>query len=133
MIDEYGPNYAQFDLPIIDGLARSAATRSGAAVDEDARGPGQPRCSHPSADGRHCSRQLSQIDVSNARDAVVLPRTTRRSCTLATTSSVERLQSYVDLSPALHERVTNMEYADVRFDNHVYVRPGAAGAKGEAR
>ena len=27
IIDEFGPNYAEFDLPIIDGLAAGAAGR----------------------------------------------------------------------------------------------------------
>jgi len=46
---------------------------------------------------------------------------------------LERLQSYADLSSALHDRVPDIEYVDVRFDNHMYVRPAAAAAKAVAR
>ena len=46
---------------------------------------------------------------------------------------LERLQSYVDLSAALHERVTDIEYVDVRFDNQIYVRPVAAARMTAAR
>ena len=34
IIDEFGPNYAEFDLPIIDGLARGAAGRRRCSIDE---------------------------------------------------------------------------------------------------
>jgi len=39
-----------------------------------------------------------------------------------------RLQSYVDLAPTLHDRVPQIDYVDLRFDDRIYVRP-AGGAK----
>ena len=36
---------------------------------------------------------------------------------------LERLQSYVDLAPALRERVSEIDYVDLRFGERVYVRP----------
>jgi cell division septal protein FtsQ len=36
---------------------------------------------------------------------------------------VERLQTYVDLAPAIRERVPRMDYVDLRFGERVYVRP----------
>ena len=36
---------------------------------------------------------------------------------------LERLRSYVDLAPALRQRVPNIDYVDLRFDERVYVRP----------
>ena len=44
---------------------------------------------------------------------------------------VERLQSYVDLAPALKERIPNIDYVDLRFDERVYVRPLGAGGRAE--
>ena len=35
----------------------------------------------------------------------------------------ERLQSYLDLRDALHERVPEIDYVDLRFEQRVYVRP----------
>jgi cell division septal protein FtsQ len=35
----------------------------------------------------------------------------------------DRIQSYVDLMPTLRERVPNIDYVDLRFDDRVYVRP----------
>ena len=78
-------------------------------------------------------RRLSQIDVSNVRDAVVLLDDDTTLVHLGDDQFVERLQSYVDLSSALHDRFTDIEYADVRFDNHIYVRPTPAAQKAAAR
>jgi cell division septal protein FtsQ len=35
----------------------------------------------------------------------------------------DRLQSYLDLAPALRERVPSIDYVDLRFGERVYVRP----------
>jgi cell division septal protein FtsQ len=131
VIDEYGPNYAQFDLPIVDGL-RALPEQEGAAVDDE-RADLVNRLLASVARRPPLLRQLSQIDVSNVRDAVVLLEEDTTLVHLGDEQFLERLQSYADLSGALHERVSNMEYADVRFDNHVYVRAQAAGAKAGAR
>jgi hypothetical protein len=34
-----------------------------------------------------------------------------------------RLQNYLELAGALRERVSDIDYVDVRFDNRIYVRP----------
>ena len=36
---------------------------------------------------------------------------------------VARLQQYIDLAPALHERLAGIDYVDLRFDERLYVRP----------
>jgi cell division protein FtsQ len=131
VIDEYGPEYAQFDLPIIDGLSASP-DRDGAAVDE---GRADLANRLLASVGRRPTvlRRLSQIDVSNERDAVVLLENDTTLVHLGEEQFLERLQSYVDLSSALHDRFTDLEYADVRFDNHIYVRPVPAAHKAAAR
>jgi cell division protein FtsQ len=131
VIDEYGPNYAQFDLPIIDGLS-APPDHGGAAVDE---GRADLANRLLASLGRHPGllRRVSQIDVSNTRDAVVLLEDDTTLVHLGEEQFVERLQAYVDLSSALHDRVTDIEYVDVRFDNHIYVRPAAAVGRARAR
>ena len=37
-----------------------------------------------------------------------------------------RLQSYLDLAPTLRERVADIDYVDLRFDDRIYVRPAAS-------
>jgi cell division septal protein FtsQ len=42
---------------------------------------------------------------------------------------LERLQSYLDVAPALRERVQDIDYVDLRFKDRLYVRPVAATHK----
>src|SRR5262249_31002086 len=36
---------------------------------------------------------------------------------------LQRLESYLDLASALRERVADIDYVDLRFDDRIYVRP----------
>ena len=123
VIDEYGPNYAQFDLPIVDGLADVPA--SGGPTVDPARAVLASRLI--AALGAHPDlfRHVSQIDVSNPRDAVLLLDTDTALVHVGDQQFAERLQSYLDLAEALHARVPAIEYVDVRFDDRLYVRPAA--------
>ena len=40
-----------------------------------------------------------------------------------------RLQSYLDLAPVLRERVTQIDYVDLRFEDRMYVRPAGRTEK----
>jgi len=124
IIDEFGPGYAQFDLPIITGLSASAA-RGRPALDEERAalagrliGDVHPR--------QALFRRLSEIDVADARDAVVLLDGDPALLHLGTERFAERLQSYIELAPALRERVADMDYVDLRFDRRLYVKPVSA-------
>jgi cell division protein FtsQ len=125
VIDDYGPNYADLDLPIIDGL-------SGVSDETDT----QPGAESPDVyrallarrllDAlrvRNMQGQISQIDVSDSRNAVVLLDGDSTLLRLGNERFVERLQSYHELAPALRERVPAIDYVDLRFDERVYVRP----------
>jgi cell division protein FtsQ len=124
VIDEYGPNYAQFDLPIVDGLA--TAPPAGEPLVDDAKSRLaydliEALRSHPAL-----FRRVSQIDVSNPRDGVVVLEGDTALLHLGDNNFAERLQAYVDLAAALRERVPDIEYVDLRFENRVYVRPTGA-------
>jgi cell division septal protein FtsQ len=122
VIDEYGPNYAQFDLPIVDGLV------------------GRPRDAAPSVSPERAAlaasllaalatrsdlgARVSQIDVANARDAVVLLDGDRALLHLGNARFVERLDGYLEMQEAMRSRVPNIEYVDLRFEGRMYVRPG---------
>jgi cell division protein FtsQ len=120
VIDEFGPNYAEFDLPIIDGLAADPA--AGSLVDETraalaVRLLGELR-THATLAGR-----VSEIDVADGRDAAVILKGDTALLRVGNERFAERLQSYVDLAPALRERVPDIDYVDLRFDERVYVKP----------
>lgn len=125
LIDEFGPQYSEFDLPIIDGLVR-APTTGDPAIDER-RADLAARLIEAVAERTDLARRVSQIDVSDLHDAVVLLESDAALLHVGEDKFLERLQSYVDLAPALRERVPDIDYVDLRFDKRVYVRPGGAG------
>ncbi len=126
VIDAYGANYAQFDLPIVDGLA-STPDAGGPTVDPARAVLAAGLLS--ALDARpDLLRRLSQIDVSDARDAVVLLNQDPALVHLGDERFVERLQSYLDLADALRARVPDIEYVDLRFEDRVYVRPAKTPA-----
>jgi cell division protein FtsQ len=117
IIDEYGPSYADLDMPIIDGLSSKPAEE----ITDMYRAMLVRRLLDALRVGRMAAR-ISQIDVSDARNAVVLLEGDPTLIRLGGEHFVERLQSYFELSPALRERVPDIDYVDLRFDERVYVR-----------
>lgn len=121
VIDEFGPNYADLDLPVIDGLA-ATPTDTASAVDE-------PRARLAASlitaleERPDIAQQVSQIDVSDVHDAVVMLEGDTVMLRLGEADFVERIQEYLDLAPALRERVEEIDYVDLRFDERLYVRP----------
>lgn len=131
VIDEYGPNYADLDLPIVDGL--SSAPGDAAA---DASRAILVRRLLDALRARNMGARVSQIDVSDSRNAVVLLDGDPTLIRLGDERFAERLQSYFELAPTLRERVSGLDYVDMRFGERVYVRPvppteTAAPAKGQ--
>jgi cell division protein FtsQ len=117
-IDEYGPNYADLDLPIIDGLSSAPGD-----ADPDAARALLARRVLDAVRGRNMASRISQIDVTDPRNAVVLLDGDSTLVRLGDDRFAERLQSYVTLAPALRDRVDGIDYVDMRFDERVYVRP----------
>ena len=129
IIDEFGPNYAELDLPVIDGLVspRGAHIEAGrAALVGRLVAELQPR--------PELAQRISQIDVSDGRGAVVVLKGDAAHVRVGDARFAERLQSYLDLAPTLREHVPDIDYVDLRFDERVYVRPQEArGPAGGAR
>ncbi len=126
VIDEYGPQYQRFDLPIIDGLA--VEPRQGPAAIDPARAALAARLLAALNARRDLATRVSQIDVSNVHDLAVLLEGDSAWLHLGTERFVERLQTYLDLLPVLGARVPERESVDLRFDDRVYVRPARPGA-----
>jgi cell division protein FtsQ len=121
VIDEYGPNYADLDLPLIDGLA-AAPSEATSAVDE-ARARLAARVIAALESRPDLARRVSQIDVSDAHDAVVILEGDTVMLRLGEENFADRIQEYLDLAPTLRERVADIDYVDLRFDERLYVRP----------
>jgi cell division protein FtsQ len=126
VMDEFGPQYAEFDLPIVDGLVR--APRNGKPTIDDARAELAARVVDSLQGSRELSRRVSQIDVTDAHDAVVLLDNDSALLHVGEDRFKERLQSYLEIAEALRERVPDIDYVDLRFEERVYVKPrGRAG------
>jgi len=122
VIDEFGPQYAGFDMPIIDGLVRAPA--SAQPVLDERRADLAARVLDAVAARKDLARRISQIDVSDLHDAVVLIEGDPALLHLGEERFLERLQSYVDVASALRERVVqDIDYVDLRFGDQLVVGP----------
>jgi cell division protein FtsQ len=121
VIDEFGPNHADLDLPIVDGLA-GRPNEHASVVDEE-RARLAARVISALQARPELAKRVSQIDVSNAHDAVVILDGDPALLRLGEENFVERLQGYLDLAPALRERIAQIDYVDLRFEDRLYVRP----------
>jgi cell division protein FtsQ len=120
VIDDYGPAYADIDLPIIHGLANGAG-RDGLAVDGERAELAARLLS--SVSRRDIADRISEVDVTEPSNAAVILKGDTAVIKLGSEDFLERLQSYFELSSALRERVPDIDYVDLRFDKRVYVRP----------
>jgi cell division protein FtsQ len=127
VIDEFGPQYAEFDLPIIDGLLRPPS--SGQPALDERRADLAARVIDAIAPRADLARLVSQIDVSDLHDAVVLLEGDPALLHLGEDRFLARLQAYADVAPALRERVRDIDYVDLRFEDRLYVRPVASERK----
>ena len=123
LIAQYGPQYAEFDLPIIDGLLRPPSSGQ-PTIDED-RAQLAARAIDAIAVRHDLAQRISQIDVHDAHDVLVLMQKDPALLHLGEERFLERLQAYVDLAPALRDRVPEIDYVDMRFEERVYVRPAS--------
>jgi cell division protein FtsQ len=124
IIDQYGPHYAQFDLPMIDGLA--AAPAEDGTMTDMSRADLAARVIASVGARPAVAARLSQIDVSDAHNASVILTGDSAVVRLGEEHFLERVESYLQLAPALREQVADIDYVDLRFDDRVFVRPFSA-------
>jgi cell division protein FtsQ len=122
VIDSFSPKYAAFDLPLIDGLHAGPRNTNGLLVD-DRRAALATDVLHNLQRSADLAGRVSQIDVSNDEDAVVLLADDSARVHLGREQFSERLREYLDLAPTLRARVPAIDYVDMRFDPRLFVRP----------
>ena len=120
VIDEYGPRFTRFRLPIIDGLVPPG--EQGVVVGGP-RAQLAARLIEALQVRAELSQRVSQIDVQDPYNAVVLLSDDSTRLHLGGEQFVARLDEYLELAPALRARVPEIDYVDLRFDQRVYVRP----------
>jgi cell division protein FtsQ len=125
VIDSYGPQYADLDLPIIDGLS----TGSTAGETDTDRGELAVRVIQALRTKPNLARRLSQIDVTDQHNAAVILNGEQAVIYVGDDRFLTRIESYLDLASALRARVADIDYVDLRFDDRIYVRPSAKPGK----
>lgn len=128
IIDQYGPQYADLDLPIIDGLG--AAPHDAPTLTDDARADLAARVIAAVKSNAKLAARLSQVDVSDLHNASVILTGDPTMIQLGEDQFAQRLQGYLDVAPALHQRVADIDYVDLRFGDRIYVRPTKPLKKG---
>jgi cell division septal protein FtsQ len=132
LIDEYGPQYANLDLPIIDGVVRAPSGKGrGGSRPKDTESPviDEERTDLAAqvidslAAYKSISDRVSQIDVSDSRNAVILLDDDTAQLRIGNEKFVERLQLYLDMAPALKQHVSEIDYVDLRFGRGIVVHP----------
>ena len=126
VIDEFGPRFSDLDLPIIDGLSARGG-EGGSAVDTRRAALAARLVAEMDAD-RELAARISQVDVADPHDAVVLLNGDPVRVHLGAERFVARLRTYLEIVPALRQAVPDIDYVDVRFDERVYVGPADAAA-----
>jgi cell division protein FtsQ len=131
VIDEYGPRYADCDLPVIDGLVTGAPTLPPKI--DPVRSRLVSRLMSELRTRPELGRRVSQIDVRDAHDVHVILDGDPAVIRLGDSQFVERLDSYVGLQATLRARVPELDYVDMRFGDRVYVGPSRPGPVTPAR
>jgi cell division septal protein FtsQ len=131
IVDEFGPQYRDLDLPIVDGLMRRPG--DGASIVDQDRVALTTRLL-ASLDSRpDLARRLSQVDTTNLHDVVVLLDGDTALLHLGDGQFVERLTRYLELAPALGESFVDIDYVDLRFERLFVKAAGRAEADAVVR
>jgi cell division protein FtsQ len=120
VIDLYGPQYRDLDLPIVDGLA---ALETGGAMLDAARADLAARLIESVQADPDIADLLSQIDVADLHNAKVIFNDDPAVVFVGRERFLPRIRTYRQLASAVRQRVPDIEYVDLRFDDRIYVRP----------
>ena len=123
IIDEFGPQYRSFDLPVVDGLFAAGTTvrdgvnqtRMHAATDFLAAVGAAPQF----------KSRVSEIDVTDPHDVVVILGDNPTMLHVGESQYVDRLRRFVELVAAKPDWL--LESVDLRFDGRIIVRPAGRG------
>ena len=123
IMDEFGPHHAELDLPVINGLSAANGARVAAAPIDKSRAALAERFLSSLRERPDLAARVSEVDVSDVRNAVVTLKGDPTMIRVGDDQFVDRLQSYVDLAPALRDRMARIQYVDLRFGERVVVMP----------
>lgn len=129
IIDSAGPQYREFDLPIVDGLLTDDAHGTQA---DPRRIQLVERLLTDLAARDDLLKRVSQVDVSDPRNAVVLLDGEPARLFLGDREFLARLQRYEEAAPAVREHVKVSDYYDLRFER-LFVGSSAGSDAGDLK
>lgn len=118
IIDEYGPNYAEFDLPIVNGLSSGQSPEM--LIDEE-RVKTLVRFIGSLEEDPDLAARVSEIDLRDPLNVVVMLEGDTVAVRLGKEKFRERLQSYADVASEVRNRVADVDYVDVRYVPSLFV------------
>jgi len=127
VIDHYGPRYAAFDLPIVDGV--TADKRGPGGQLDAARATLAARVVASLRASPDLAARLSQIDVSDVHNAHLTLVEDATILYLGEDQFQQRVESYLQLAETLRSAVPDIEYVDLRFGERVFVGPLGKGRR----
>lgn len=127
LIDEFGPQYAKFNLPLINGCLRPPS--SGEPAIDERRIDLAARVIDGLAQRKDLAERVSEIDVTNPVNAVVMLDNDPALLHLGDEKFMQRVHSYIELAPTLRQTVPDIEYVDLRFEDRIYVRPTGSSVR----
>lgn len=119
IIDSFGPRYRDLDLPVVDGLITE--TPDGAVIDPLRIHLVQRVFLELSAQP-DLFRRVSQLDVSDPRNAILLLEGEPAQLRLGDRDFLQRIQVYEESAPRIREQVSVAEYYDLRFGDRLWVK-----------
>jgi cell division septal protein FtsQ len=112
IIDAYGPNYAEFNLPIVNGL--SSGQDPEMLVDEQ-RAETLARFIGSLEERPDLAARVSEIDLRDPLNVVVMLEGDTVAVRLGKEEFVERLESYADVASEVRDRVADVDNVDARY------------------
>lgn len=119
VLDEFGPAYKEFDLPIVDGALTAGPDKP--VADQERMQLVQRLFAELSAD-EAWFRRVSQVDVSHPRNAIVLIDDEPASLILGDRDFLARLRVYEETKAGLQDQRAVKEHYDLRFGARVWVK-----------
>lgn len=123
IIDDYGPQHGDLDLPVVDGMGLDGSA-TGTKID-----PGRAqlvaRFLAALTERQELRRAVSQVDVSRDANVAVLLDGDAALLFLGDDQFVERLRTYLEIRPTLAERMSDVDYVDLRYGQRVIVKDRA--------
>jgi cell division septal protein FtsQ len=123
IIDSAGPQYREYDLPIVDGLLSD----ENGAIADPSRIQLVEHLLTELAGRDDLLKRVSQVDVSDPRNAVILLDGEPARLYLGDREFLTRLQRYEEAVTAVREHIRAIDYYDLRFE-----RPFVGSSAGES-